>query len=407
MLLLTLAPFRVPWFPTCCARFNIAPEVVAAFAYRAWRELAPAAYVPTAMTFMLRTLWALTALQVVATGAIAACLGACVVSWTRCRSVSAGTAPATAPAVPSAVSPSVVFSAVVAMGLFLANVRVVSRAFSNPTLRENFALPFLWLEIAAVLLLVRRLDATPSRPLSPDASTSQPTTKASSSSGADTPTKSPSVSTARRNNDTAASNDSTAASPKPTGATVTSSPSVSTPSAASATAGSVSHTSSSSSSSLRPSLLHVAVVFFAAAFMTSWQFGAFALLLQLASLHACALIGVLAPSTVLVVAVCLLVSVALTAVVMMGNAMLLTSLLTVGCIATAVAYGTVAWLSTCTRSGPSSTTTATSTLCSRVSFAVTTLVGMVAAKIALSWALGLKDDDHVFRILRAKLQDYK
>jgi hypothetical protein len=46
-------------------------------------------------------------------------------------------------------------AAAVAAFCFAANTRITTRTFSNPMLREGFALPFLWLQIALVTRLVR------------------------------------------------------------------------------------------------------------------------------------------------------------------------------------------------------------------------------------------------------------
>lgn len=48
----------------------------------------------------------------------------------------------------------------VAAGAFLANLNIVTRVHSNAMLRETFALPFLWIQVAGVIVLLRSETAT-------------------------------------------------------------------------------------------------------------------------------------------------------------------------------------------------------------------------------------------------------
>ncbi len=291
------------------------PEAVAALTYRALATVVPAWLAPTPMSFMLHVVWCLTGAQVVAAGVIALVLTHCVAT-----AVHVGDRDARAAALTTRwLTPAGVVTATVASALCLTNVRVVSRSFSNPMLRENFALPFLWLEIACVLAVLGR-HAVACRTTAPVGGV------CSHPPHCDYPLlPGPSL---------------CASSPR----TLRRHPSITHPS-------STHHPPITHPSPLmlpaaclccvprqptvrRPSPLHLAVTLLAAAFMLTWQFGAFALLLQFAALHVSALVGAISFHSVVVLAACLLAAVLCTAVAMAGNAMLLSSLLCVACVGT-------------------------------------------------------------------------
>jgi hypothetical protein len=290
-------------------RFNVAPEAAAAGAYRALAALLPTAALPTPMAFLLRVMWALTGVQ----AAGVALLAVALLPW---GDISA--AAATAPATPSApgkgsadagrscaawAAPTL--AAAAAVWCFACNVRVVTRTFSNPMLREGFALPCLWPQLAAVVCFVRRAAAGGS------------------------------------------------------------------PWASRSTLG-----------------LACAL---SAAFMLAWQFGAFALALQLAALHVVALLGAVPFSAVVAVAAVQTAASLAAAALMFGNPMLLSSLCLLGGAGTLVSHALLWRWRHCRGAGV------------RVARAAAAASLAAGVKAALTAALDLRDDGHVYRILRAKL----
>ncbi len=283
------------------------PEAVSALSYRLLRSLLPPSLLPSPLTFMLRVVWLCSGLSVVAVGWLAALL-----ALPRCHVQQSGTLQSPRPAHSLWSAAAVgVFAAV----LYLCNTRIITRCFSNPMLRENFALPFLWLQVALLLAFVRERDAH--------------------------------VSAA------------------------------------------VPHVPAK-----RSHVLSASMVLSSVAFMLSWQFGSFVFLLQLAALHTCALAGVVTYTTVRAVAACYLAAVAATAGLMLGNRMLLASLLTCAAAATLLAL----------RLLPEAR--ARSPLPSRLFRSLVTVAIATAAKSALAVVMDVRDDDHVFRILRAKLPPF-
>ena len=318
-------------------RFNIFPEAVIAGMYR----FIPRAEAPTPLDFMLNTVWLLSGIQ-------AAALYLCA----RVMSAPAlDTPPAAAASVLPGVSSRV--AALVAVFCYVAALRVTTRVFTHPTLRENYALPFLWIQMAALAVVLRE-DSRRVRTAIVNSTID--------AKGRIVGPASLDVDAGMGNLDDGGGDGS-------------------------GDGGDGDERASASSTASR--VVFVSTVLF----MLCWQFGPFVLLLQLAALLATRAVGAVSLPALRGLVWTYAGSIAVVAIVMAGNVMLLTSLFS------CLVIGSLVVLAAPWRPA--------SVFLRSFKVVVLPVVVMAVIKVGTAALAGARDDAHVFRILRAKLAPFE
>lgn len=248
---------------------------------------------------------------------------------------------------------------------YLVNIKVMSRAHTNPLLRENFSLPFLWLQFWCLVRILHApadVDEQPGRSRKPRAAARAAARQERRSGGGGGGQR---------------------------GAVALLKGGWAACAEEAATAWWL----------LRHAPLYRALAVTTFGFALPWQFAPFALFLQAACLLALQLLGYCSAQRLRHMMLAELAGVLAVGVLMFGNAMLLTSLFVVLACAVVGAVRT-GWLADAASEAPA---------CARVAGGAARALALLAGVGAVKALLGalMPADSHVFSIFRAKVSDYE